>query len=178
MVCHFKVLVTCLLMGTFLVLGCADKSSSSGGNAGSPNPENPAETPTETVWTPCAQENGVCLFEGTADVRYGIDGVFVTQRASFAKVCSNNSFGVDPVPGVVKLCEYGNLVPSTPVDNEGWIFCANEHEHCNFTGEAEVRYGHNHIYFKAVFTDGVDCNNQVFGDPLVGIVKKCEYRPR
>lgn len=164
-----------LLVGSFFA-GCGDKSGG-GSRHLTPPIENPTDTPEEIVWTPCARENGVCLFDGTALVRYGFGDTYVTQTATYAIACNNATFG-DPLPGVTKLCEYTNLVAAPPVDNEGWIFCADENGHCAFTGEAEVRYGLNHIYFRGVYTNGVDCNNATFGDPLVGIVKRCEYRPR
>jgi hypothetical protein len=56
-----------------------------------------------------------------------------------------------------------------------WVFCANEHERCNFTGTREVRYGANGTFTAPrQFTDGVNCNNTVFGDPVFGVTKHCE----
>jgi hypothetical protein len=59
----------------------------------------------------------------------------------------------------------------------GWIFCANEHEFCSFSGTREVRYGANRTFTEPrEFTDGVQCNNVTFGDPLPGANKHCETR--
>jgi Glycosyl hydrolase family 26 len=59
-----------------------------------------------------------------------------------------------------------------------WIFCVNEHEFCSFIGTREVRYGANGTFTEPRrFTDGVQCNNVTFGDPLPGVVKHCDTRP-
>ena len=165
--------ISLVLIGLFF-LGCGGRNS---GNSVGPSPEAPAGSPDEIQWTACAVENEICRFNGTANVRYGVNDVFVIQAAAYTKSCSNTAFGIDPVPGVVKLCEYSNLTAAPPVDNSGWIFCADENGFCDFTGQAEVRYGIEPVFFRNNFVDGVNCSNQVFGDPLYGIVKKCEYRP-
>jgi len=60
---------------------------------------------------------------------------------------------------------------------ETWIFCAREDETCSFTGTAQVRYGLNDTYAYKTATGSIGCNNQVFGDPLFGADKICEYLP-
>lgn len=62
----------------------------------------------------------------------------------------------------------------TPTPTSGWVFCANENQRCVFTGVRTVRYGNNGVYSTRAFTDGVDCSNRVFGDPIPGVVKRCE----
>lgn len=73
---------------------------------------------------------------------------------------------------------------SSPTDNDetnappptsDWIFCANEGARCSFTGTHEVRYGAGGTYFTKTFTDGTACTNAVFGDPIVGTAKHCDY---
>jgi Glycosyl hydrolase family 26 len=59
---------------------------------------------------------------------------------------------------------------------DGWIFCANEHEFCAFSGTQEVRYGANGTYYFRRATDGIMCNNATFGDPLRGVFKHCDIR--
>ena len=65
--------------------------------------------------------------------------------------------------------------PSPPTSNTSWSYCASEGGQCNFSGTREVRYGANGNYAYGIFTNGVSCNNGVFGDPLSGIVKECQY---
>jgi hypothetical protein len=53
-----------------------------------------------------------------------------------------------------------------------------EDTNCAFSGSLEVSYGANGTFTAPrTFTDGVACNNDVFGDPLVYVRKWCEIRP-
>ncbi|MFH1523627.1 MAG: hypothetical protein ABIF04_01565 [Chloroflexota bacterium] len=61
----------------------------------------------------------------------------------------------------------------TPTPN--WITCANENSYCYFSGTAEVRYGALGVWTTGTFTNGVWCTNSVFGDPLYGVYKSCQY---
>ncbi|HQR56729.1 MAG TPA: DUF1800 domain-containing protein [Burkholderiaceae bacterium] len=56
--------------------------------------------------------------------------------------------------------------------------CANEGQRCAFTGTYDVIYGANGTFAtKAGQVNGVDCTNEVFGDPVVGVAKACFYGP-
>lgn len=56
----------------------------------------------------------------------------------------------------------------------GYHKCADENGRCNFSGTANVIYGANNCYTSPrSFSNGVDCNNGVFGDPVPGVVKAC-----
>ena len=61
------------------------------------------------------------------------------------------------------------------VHAELWTQCAGEGQRCAFTGTAQIRYGANGTYALGSFTNGADCTNQVFGDPIYGFVKSCEF---
>ena len=66
--------------------------------------------------------------------------------------------------------------PDSP--QPGWTFCSWENTRCAFTGTMEVSYGANGKFTSPrTFTGGVDCNNAMFGDPYVMVVKWCEIRP-
>lgn len=58
----------------------------------------------------------------------------------------------------------------------GWTKCADEYNICSFSGTREVRYGLNGVYVTRTVTGPVSCTNDVFGDPVVGVNKVCEYR--
>jgi Flp pilus assembly pilin Flp len=65
-----------------------------------------------------------------------------------------------------------SLTPtSTPLP---WTTCANENGFCSFSGTAQVRYGAGSSWNTGTFTNGVACNNSVFGDPDYGVVKSCQ----
>ena len=82
------------------------------------------------------------------------------------------------VPSVAKMVTLDSAPPPPPPPPPSdWTFCANEWERCSFTGTQEVRYGANGTFTAPrTFTDGVECTNAVFGDPLPGVVKHCERR--
>jgi hypothetical protein len=59
---------------------------------------------------------------------------------------------------------------------QGYTFCGFEYEHCNFQGTKEVRYGADGVFVSKILTDGTPCTNAVFGDPVFGATKYCEFR--
>jgi hypothetical protein len=63
------------------------------------------------------------------------------------------------------------------VNERPWVFCAYENERCVFSGTKDVLYGLLGDFPQAhgTFTDGVDCNNATFGDPIPGTGKQCYY---
>lgn len=70
-------------------------------------------------------------------------------------------------------------VPNSPPPTETWTFCAHERQLCSFTGTRRVRYGAGTTWVERDVTaasGGVQCANSVFGDPAVGITKRCELR--
>src|SRR5262249_12953480 len=64
--------------------------------------------PLITAWTFCATENSPCNFSGTKEVRYGTNGVYVSQIFTNGVSCDNNIFD-DPVYGYVKQSEYRDV---------------------------------------------------------------------
>lgn len=129
-------------------------------------------------YTYCADENGTCSFSGTADVIYGANNCYTSPRSfTNGTSCNNDVFG-DPVYGTPKKCYYkltssGNSCAITSVPS-GYHYCADEGGFCNFSGNASVVYGENSCYTSPrSFDNGTDCKNEVFGDPLPGVRKKC-----
>lgn len=59
----------------------------------------------------------------------------------------------------------------------GYTFCAWENERCSFSGTADVAYGANGRFaYRSGASGGIDCNNDVFGDPAYGVRKACYVR--
>jgi hypothetical protein len=134
-----------------------------------------AATPAPTsTWTTCASENGTCSFSGTAQVRYGANGVYATKTATGAIACTNAVFG-DPTPNVAKTCQYSATAASTPPVAETWAACAAENATCSFSGTRAVRYGAAGTFVSKIVKASTVCSNAVFGDPVPNTVKSCFY---
>ncbi|PWK72679.1 hypothetical protein C8K44_105120 [Aminobacter sp. AP02] len=128
----------------------------------------------------CASEGGTCRLPFPAEVVYGAQGMTTSRFIDGPAVrCSNRVFG-DPAPGLRKECyvvqrgrggyddgEYGEP------RRKRWVVCANENQFCDFYGRKRVRYGTIGQYEEGVFRDGVDCDNDTFGDPVPGTRKRC-----
>src|SRR5947199_7136266 len=76
------------------------------------------------------------------------------------------------------LCEDEGSTNKTTSDKSesggppGFTFCAKEHSRCEFTGSADVAYGADGKFnYQKDITDGIDCNNEKFGDPIYGTFK-------
>ncbi len=80
---------------------------------------------------------------------------------------SNNSIGNDRASSA-KVETRGNSLPPD------YGFCAEEGQTCAFSGTAQIYYGANNQFVGPVTkTDGVNCSNDVFGDPIGGTHKAC-----
>jgi len=55
-------------------------------------------------WVSCANEGDYCNFRGSAQVRFGVDGRYVTRRGFNGMSCNEGSFGEDPAYGKRKQC--------------------------------------------------------------------------
>jgi hypothetical protein len=136
----------------------------------------PAQAQTAT-WTTCAPEDGICLFSGTREVRYGAGTTWVTKTFTSSTSCSNAVFG-DPLKSVAKTCQVSSIdltSAPTPTPSITWTRCATENSTCSFTGTREVRYGAGTKWYTKTFTGSTACTNAVFGDPIQSTLKSCEY---
>lgn len=129
----------------------------------------------------CAGENGICRLPYPAEVIYGAQDETTSKFVDRESIrCSNDVFG-DPAPGLRKSCfivlrerrGYDDRYGPRP---SRWRPCANEGESCDFDGRKRVRYGAQGQFTEDVFEDGVDCDNETFGDPAPGIPKRCYIR--
>lgn len=64
---------------------------------------------------------------------------------------------------------------STATNTDTWTECASEKGLCSFSGSQTVRYGANGKYNYIIYSDGVQCTNANFGDPIYGVAKTCSY---
>lgn len=161
-----------LLLLLFAIAGCG------GDRSGDATSVTPAATlqPADVTWTLCASEYQTCAFTGTHQVKYGTDTQYVIKTFTGGTGCDNGVFG-DPASGFAKSCWYdsGTSGATTPPATGTWVACSSENGFCSFTGTRQVRYGTDTQYVTLTFTNGVACNNGVFGDPAPGFGKTCSY---
>ncbi len=55
-------------------------------------------------WEHCSNEGGYCSFSGPGEVRFGVQGRFVTRRGINGLPCNMDTFGNDPAYGQKKQC--------------------------------------------------------------------------
>ena len=72
-------------------------------------------------------------------------------------------------------CTFSVTVTYSPDPSPLWTLCAYEGQFCAFSGTRQVRYGVNDTYFYKTLTNGTPCTNDVFGDPVFGATKHCDY---
>ncbi len=79
--------------------------------------------------------------------------------------------------GLAALVVVAPLAAQTPnKPPSGYVRCATEHRQCNFIGSANVVYGAGTTWTAPrTFAGGVRCSNDVFGDPLFGVLKSCHF---
>lgn len=82
----------------------------------------PTPTPTLSLtpglnWIYCASENNTCNLPGSRLARFGEDGVYTYKTFNGSFVCNIASFGGDPLPFVVKHCDYASD-PNAPTPTQ------------------------------------------------------------
>ncbi|TGQ73120.1 MAG: hypothetical protein E5V49_01740 [Mesorhizobium sp.] len=129
----------------------------------------------------CAREGGICRLPYPAEVVFGAQGRTTSRFFDRNAVpCSNRVFG-DPAPGRAKACyivlrdrnESSDDDYDEPPRRERWVPCADEGEFCDFYGRKVVRYGARGRFTQDVFRNGVQCDNDSFGDPAPDAGKRC-----
>lgn len=64
---------------------------------------------------------------------------------------------------------------ASPATAQTWTKCADENGVCQVSGTTQVRYGANGVYATKSATNSIACTNAVFGDPVFGVKKVCEF---
>jgi Flp pilus assembly pilin Flp len=86
---------------------------------------------------------------------------------------ANNSLsGLDAAAAPIAIP--ATAIPPTATPVPVWTTCASENGFCSFSGTAPVRYGRSGSWVTQTHTNGVACNNSVFGDPAYGFLKSCQ----
>jgi hypothetical protein len=141
---------------------------------------NPQVGPEGYTW--CAGEGGSFTLQGTCDVAYGANGVFLYLTNRTGAISFNvSTFGSDPVPNVLKNGYYKLSTPTvTPAGPTGYTWCANEWGSFVLPGPSDVAYGGGTEFIYAVNMSGtVTFTNTAFnGDPAHGVLKSGFYKLR
>ncbi|MBM6575061.1 DUF1929 domain-containing protein [Microvirga sp. SRT01] len=146
-------------------------------------------------WRNCAGEGGTCNGPAGSTMRYGVGDLWSLRANSTSILCSVNAFG-DPAPNRGKTCQIMVPLnpgvtrapaaqvpnpppapgpgPTPPLPAGSWSACAREGQTCTVPTSTTLRYGANGTYVVRTVTGATACNNEVFGDPLVGVVKGCD----
>jgi len=99
------------------------------------------------------------------------------QKALVNRLTANQNLTksyVKELLSLIGIC-FGSLAVSTTAQAQTtWEDCAGETGNCSFTGAKQVRYGADTTWVQGIYIDSVDCNNDVFGDPLFGVYKSCQ----
>lgn len=126
-------------------------------------------------WVGCAEEGGVCRFDGLRRVAFGAGNKWMYRSHENAATCNAASFGGDPAPNVRKRCRF--LVAPDPIGYlpapPHWVQCAKEGETCRVHGKLKVAYGVGSSWVADTFATNIECSNGVFGDPAPGKAKTC-----
>ncbi|MGJ7556566.1 pilus assembly protein [Variovorax sp. RB3P1] len=88
---------------------------------------------------------------------------------------SPTSYNLTMIPSTSAAGPVTNYSGAKPTDVSS-TSCASESGTCSFAGVREVWYGAKNSWKVAPVSNGVGCNNTVFGDPLSGTTKACYVR--
>ena len=142
----------------------------------------------DTVSGLVAVDMGAADNVGVVRADLKVNGTVVATDASAPFAFSWDSAGVANGMATLTVVAYdaaGNagVSPSITVNvanaakpiAQNWTRCASEGGVCNFSGMRQVRYGANNSYAVMTATGNISCSNDVFGDPMYGVVKTCDY---
>jgi alpha-L-rhamnosidase len=128
----------------------------------------PANT-TATVYVPTRDLSTVTEGGAPIDSVAGVTFLRMTADSALYAVDSGHYTFASDLTGT------GPGPAPTPAPG-GFTFCTNEAvSPCTFTGVRQVRFGANATYAYGTFAGSVPCTNGVFGDPVPGVLKHCDY---
>jgi hypothetical protein len=134
------------------------------------------ESGTFTI-TASAGSGGTIFPSGSVQIASGGSQTFTITPSNGYEVNSTLVDGTNM--GALTTYTFSNVAADHTISASfapSWVFCADENQLCGFTGTKNVRYGANGIYVFKTLTNGTMCTNNVFGDPVVGVVKQCYIR--
>jgi len=117
----------------------------------------------------------VILFMGWVDRKAGTFVGF--EENGYYGYTRKSTYTLNTSTGVIKDGTYtypGTYIAITrKIGPFGYTFCSSESQRCSFSGTRSVAYGADGKFSYISATNGIDCNNATFGDPIPGVVKAC-----
>jgi uncharacterized protein (DUF1800 family) len=104
----------------------------------------------------------------------------INLRLAGNQITSTNLTAIATAVKTVKIPApvSGTTGQTITYNGKQYTSCANEGQRCAFGGTYDVIYGANGTFaLKTGLKDGVNCTNEIFGDPVVGVAKACFYGP-
>ena len=124
--------------------------------------------PPTTSWTFLGNEGAAVHVPVGSALRYGASSLYVYKTAVDASfTVSNEYFGSDPAPGVVKTCDFATAASVIP----GFVKAGNQNEVFNVPASTTVRYGTETKYVDKVMSGTFTADNATFTNPAPGIFK-------
>lgn len=135
----------------------------------------------DDAWEACASEGSPIPRAGL--VRFGWGMVFVEAQLPAGAACSVASFGNDPTPNIMKMCQCATTSADASTSHRSdlginWSFCGREGETCSCSS-GTVRFGGGSRWSSAKFAPSqhgeVSCEVANFHgeDPAAGFEKEC-----
>ena len=119
---------------------------------------------------PTMDTGGVTIVDTSTSLpslRQTIPSQWNNQDLYWGIMAANAPFGASWSVGQFNI-QPGNAVPTD------YGYCSDEGQRCAFSGSAQIYYGaSDHFVGPLTFSDGVDCNSDVLGDPIPGTPKQC-----
>lgn len=141
----------------------------------------PSSATVPAGYTKCSNEYETCA-PGGANARmvaYGAQDKWVMKAMTGPLRCTNETFGTDPKPGIVKACANGPSVSGSDLP-DGYSKCADEWQTCSPAANVSrrVAFGTKDRWTYKVVSGPIACTYDAFGnDPASGIVKVCANGP-
>ncbi|HRJ94743.1 LamG-like jellyroll fold domain-containing protein [uncultured Thiothrix sp.] len=124
------------------------------------------------TWLHIANEGQSFTVEGAKTVRFGAATQWVVKDVSGTGQCSKDFFGIDPVPGIAKICQ---VLVSGSDSGVKWSRLGAEGEKITVPGTRWVRYGAGNRWIVKLLAGEFTCANTFWGaDPAPNVLKTCE----
>ena len=104
------------------------------------------------------------------------DKLMFVRFAAALSLLAGTTFAVGGASAATIQFSIGTQPPAPAQRAPTWSSCARENGFCRVPYATTVRYGANGRYVTLPVAAGVECSNRVFGDPVAGTTKHCDFQ--